>query len=123
MVQVLGILFLLLCFGIVVYNTYKSVYAWFDHYGWEKNSKPNKNAKIQNMTSTVVRYGSSSTKSKLKTTIIFSDGFYFITHKTEYERVDFIVYKLYLSEELKKKIIDSAIEKHKLAVDKFISQK
>lgn len=114
---------LLISIVIICYNSYKSIYAWTDHYGWKEDSTPDKNAKIQNITSEKVQYGSSSTYAKLKTKITFSDGFYFITHKTDYEHLGAITYRVYLSDELKEKIISSAIEKHNLSVDKFINNK
>ena len=114
---------LLISIIIICYNSYKSIYAWTDHYGWKEDSNPDKNAKIQNITSEKVQYGSSSTYAKLKTKITFSDGFYFITHKTDYEHLGAITYRVYLSDELKEKIISSAIEKHNLSVDKFINNK
>ncbi len=114
---------LLISIVIICYNSYKSIYAWTDQYGWKEDSNPDKNAKIQNITSEKVQYGSSSTYAKLKTKITFSDGFYFITHKTDYEHLGAITYRVYLSDELKEKIISSAIEKHNLSVDKFISNK
>lgn len=119
---VICILLFLFCIVIVFYNGYRTIYSWFDHYGWKKNSSPKKNAKMHWITSEKVHYGSSSTKAKLKTTVTFSDGFYFITHKTEYDRTGVFAYRMYISGELKKKIIESAIKKHDLAVEKFVCE-
>ena len=119
LVFMIGILILGL--GIIFYNSYKSIYAWSDHCGWEPNSKPDKNAQIRNIASEKVRYGSSSTYVKLKTKITFSDGFYFITHKTDYNHTGLCTYQVYLSDELREKVIGLAIEQHNLAVDKFIN--
>ena len=121
MALVLMICILILGLGIGFYNSYKSVYAWSDHYGWKDDSNPDKKAKIINITSEKVQYGSSATYAKLKTKITFSDGFYFITHKTDYNHTGAFTYQVYLSDELRDKIISSAIEKHNLAVDKFIN--
>ena len=107
-------------FGLLFYNTIMDVYTWFDHYGWSEKSKPDKNAKIQNITSERVQYVKN--KAILKTKITFSDGFYFITHKTDRDD-KFLIYKIYLSDELRKHIMELAIEKHDSAVDDFISQK
>lgn len=123
MAAVFVVCLLVFGFGMIFYNSFRSVYAWTDHYGWEDDSSPDKNAKIKNITSEKVQYGSSSTYAKLKTKITFSDGFYFITHKTDYEHLGAITYRVYLSDELKEKIISSAIEKHNLSVDKFINNK
>ena len=111
------VVLLSLLLGLCFYNAYKSIYSWFDHYGWEEDSIPNKKAKIQKIDSKVVRWGKSS---KLKTKISFSDGFYFITYKTDYEYIDVLLWKLYISETTKKNIIDLAIKKHKIATNKFI---
>lgn len=104
--------------GVVLYNMCKSVYTWSDHYGWEENSSPDKNAKIKNITSKEVQY--SRNGAKLKTTITFSDGFYFISYKTDREDKA-LTYKIYLSNELREKIIGSAIEQHKMSVDSFVN--
>ena len=112
------IIILILGLGIMIYNICGSVYTWSNHYGWEENSNPNKNANIQNISSERVQY--SRNGAKLKTKITFSDGFYFITYKTDRDD-GVLTYKIYLSKELKEKIISSAIEQHNLAVDKFVN--
>lgn len=121
MAAVFVVCLLVFGFGMIFYNSFRSVYAWSDHYGWEDNSKPDKNAKIRNITSEKVQYGSSSTYAKLKTKITFSDGFYFITHKTDYNHLGVYTYQVYLSDELREKIVGLAIEKHALEVDKFMN--
>ncbi len=120
MAAVFVVCLLVFGFGMIFYNSFRSVYAWTDHYGWEDNSSPDKNAKIQNITSERVQYTRNG--AKLKTKITFSDGFYFITYKTD--RDDGVIsYKIYLSDELREKIINLAIEKHNLSVEKFINDK
>ena len=95
-------------------------YTWFNHYGWEENSIPNKKAKIQNITSEKVQH--LKNMAKLKTKITFSDGFYFITYKTDRQR-DFFIYTIFISDKHKKEIVELAKKKHMLAVDKFIAKK
>lgn len=102
--------------GLMFYNICGTVYTWSDHYGWEKNSSPDKNAKIIDITSKRIQYG--RTKQKLKTTVTFSDGFYFITYKTNYDN-GIMTYKIYLSDELRKTVINLAVEKHNSAIDNF----
>lgn len=104
--------------GIVIYNTYGEINSCVDHYGWEEISTPDKKATIQNITQEQVQY--TRNKAKLKTKISFSDGFYFITYKTDRD-YRILTYKIFISDELGKKIIDLAIEKHKLSVDEFIN--
>lgn len=106
-------------FGMLIYNTIGDIYTWFDHCGWKENSNPNKKAKIQNITSEKIQYVKN--KAKLKTKVIFSDGFYFVTYKTDREN-GFLTYRIFISDEHKKDIIDMAVEKHNLAVDKFIEK-
>lgn len=120
MALVCMIVFFIICCGIMLYNICGAVYTWTDHCGWEENSQPDRNAKIQNITSERVQYTRNG--AKLKTKITFSDGFYFITYKTD--RDDGIIsYKIYLSDELREKIINSAIEKHNLSVEQFMNNK
>lgn len=121
MAAVFVVLLLVFGLGVCFYNSFRSIYAWTDHYGWEDNSSPDKNAKIKNITSEKVLYGSSSTYAKLKTKITFSDGFYYITHKTDYNHIGVYTYQVYLSDELREKIIGLAIEKHDMAVEKFVN--
>lgn len=104
--------------GIVIYNTCGEVYSCVDHYGWEEISTPDKKATIQNITQEQVQY--TRNKAKLKTKISFSDGFYFITYKTDRD-YRILTYKIFISDELGKKIINLAIEKHRLSVDDFIN--
>lgn len=60
-------------------------YRLFNHHKWENYSVPDENAKIKNVSQERVNNGREL--DKLKTTISFTDGFQFITYKTEYERV------------------------------------
>lgn len=113
------LLFVLLALGIMFYNIYMEVYTCFDRYGWEKNAKPAKEAPIQNITSQQIQY--TRNKAKLKTKISFSDGFYFVTYKTDRD-YGILTYKIFISDETRKKIIGLALEKHKLSVDRFTTQ-
>lgn len=123
----------LLLLGSLVYNSYMCVYIIFDHYGWKENARPNKKAKIQSISSEKVKY--SKNDAKLKTTIIFSDGFYFITYKTErkngvgmcrnglFEVNSAFLYTIFISDKLKKDIINLAIQKHSKAIVKYFNDK
>ncbi|MBD5400885.1 hypothetical protein HDR61_04040 [bacterium] len=116
MAIVFVVVFMAFVLGIVIYNTCGEVYSCFDHYGWEEISAPDKKATIQNITQEQVQY--TRNKAKFKTKISFSDGFYFITYKTDRD-YRILTYKIFISDELGKKIMDLAIEKHKLAVEEF----
>ncbi|MBR4316939.1 MAG: hypothetical protein IKP65_08275 [Alphaproteobacteria bacterium] len=107
---------LLLAFGSCIYNTIGEIYTLSDHYGWNEFSHPNKMAKIKNITSQKVKY--TKNKAKLKTIVNFSDGFYFITYKTN-RKSEFLGYSIFISNKLKKYIIHLAIQKHKIAVVEY----
>ena len=81
----------------------------------QKNSKPDINAKIINIDTQKVQYAKNGTK--YKTTVSFSDGFIFITHKTNRED-GFFNYQISIDESLRISIIEKAICLHQKAVEK-----
>ena len=85
------------------------IWSLFDHMGWKPNSTPDINAKISNINSSKVIY--SKNGMKYKTTVEFSDGFYFTTHKTNRED-GFFTYQISIDESLRQQIIEKAIRKH-----------
>lgn len=120
MIELVFYVIILVFVGLLIYNTYMGIYTCFNHYGWKENSNPYKQATISNITHERVQY--TKNRAKIKTKISFSDGFYFITYKTNRE-YSFLIYKIFISDKLWKKIIDLAITKHNLSVDKFINNK
>ncbi len=106
-------LFLLFLLFFAVFG--RAIYSLFDHTEWDEDSEPDLNAKITDVYSEKVQYVKNGMK--YKTTVTFSDGFNFITHKTN--REDYIfTYQISMDEELKKEIISKAVRSHKKAVEK-----
>ena len=58
----------------------------------------------------------SKTDTVYRTTVLFDDGFSYISHKTN---SDFLIfgYRIYITPELKMEIIEDAIEAHKKAIE------
>ena len=101
-------LLLVLCFG-------KPVWSLFDHSKTEPNAVLRSDAKIVDIDTEQVTYMKNG--AKYKTTIRFSDGFVFTTHKTDRDD-NFFSYKISISPELRKEIISNAIEAHDRALQK-----
>ena len=97
-----------------VYNMCRAFYSLFDHTKWADDSKPNLDAKIVDVCTEKVQYTKNGMK--YKTTVSFSDGFNFITHKTNREE-GFFTYQISIGESLKREIIEKAIRLHKKAVE------
>ena len=102
-------------FGLLMVAIGRAVYWSFDHSGWSSNAKPDANATIVDMSSERVEYRKNG--AKLKTTVSFSDGFYFITHATK-RKDHFPTYTIYIDDLLKKQIIEKATNKHAAAARK-----
>lgn len=100
--------------GGVVYGIGRSIWSVFDHSGWKSDSKPDPNAQIIDISSKRVKY--SKNGAKYKTTISFSDGFYYITHKTNREQ-NLLAYKISIDNNLMAEILESAISDHRIAVE------
>ena len=111
MLRVLAILFI----GALAF---RDLWWHFDHSGWKKGSVPDVNATVLDCSSKKVQYASNH--AKFKTTVLFSDGFYFITHKTNRTQ-HFMTYTISLGPTLRAEIIKIAEEKHKNAVEKYNS--
>jgi hypothetical protein len=61
-----------------------NIYAAFNHTHWAENAKPSKNAVITSTDVQQVKYAKNN--AKFKTTVYFSDGFWFVTYKTNREQ-------------------------------------
>lgn len=106
-------------FGCMIFGIGRSVYWSFDHLGWNNVARPDADAQINNFTSEQVKYEKNG--AKFKTTVTFTDGFYYITHKTNSER-HVLSYTISIDDALKAEIIKKAIEKHQKAVEKVYFQ-
>jgi hypothetical protein len=73
-------LFALYVLGACCVNMVKSIRSMFNQTSWKENSVPDPQAIIVDVNSQQVKYAKND--AKFKTTVIFSDGFVFTTHKT-----------------------------------------
>ena len=107
------------CMGMlmIIGGVFVLIYTQFDHYGWDANlKKPDLQASI-----TKVDHKKVSLfifRSKMKTSIFFSDGFYYISYKTKAAQVDFNHYSISVDKQMTLEIVESAIKAHTDAVQK-----
>ena len=116
MIYVLGFIIL----GAVLFGVGRSIWWSFDHSGWYSNARPDRDATITSCNSEKVKYEKNG--AKFKTTVEFSDGFYYITHKTNREQHVF-TYNISIDSALKSEILTKAMDKHKTAVEKKLAKK
>ena len=93
----------------------RAFYHLFDHTKQEPYTKLDPLAEIVDIQTEKVEY--SKNGAKYKTTVFFSDGFQFITHKTN-RKEGFFTYQISIDDSLRKEIIESAIAAHNQAVEK-----
>lgn len=79
-VYILGVL---IACGLV-YLIVMNIYSKFNHSHWSNSATPSKNAVITNTDVQQVKYVKNN--AKFKTTVYFSDGFWFVTYKTNREQ-------------------------------------
>ena len=113
--QIIAGLVLMALLAWPLYNLWKAFYSLFDHCEWDPGALPDPNAKIISFSSEQVQYTKNG--AKYKTTVKFSDGFYFITHKTKREN-SFFSYRISIDEHLKREILECAIIAHTKAIQK-----
>ena len=103
---ILGLLGLFFLRGV-----YLSLYRCFDHSHtkYAENLRPD--AKITRVDKKVVGVKNSK---KIRTVVVFEDGFLFESHKTDREN-GFMTYKLSVSEATLKEILRRAVEAHNKA--------
>ena len=106
-------------FGFCCYNVCREFYSYADHGKWKKDSRPDPDAEIVNTTEEQVKYIKNG--AKYKTTIFFSDGFYFITHKTN-QKNGLGHYTISIDSDLRNTIKERAIAAHTKAVSKKLKQ-
>ena len=99
----------------VLFGIGRSIYWLFDHTGWQSDAVPDLNATITDISSKEVKYVKNG--AKFKTTVTFSDGFYFITHKTNRDQ-HFMTYTISVDDSLKSEIVSRAMEAHNKAATK-----
>ncbi len=89
------------------------IYCMFDHSHCPDKSRLSPKAQAVSMDS---KY--STLLSKFKTTVTFSDGFVYVTHKTKSQRVSFNKVQNIVDKEMKMQILDKAIAAHNKAVSR-----
>ena len=94
------------------YRIGKAIWNCFDHSKVEHNATLRQEAKIVNVHSEKVQYVKNGMK--YKTTVTFSDGFEFITHKTNRED-NIFTYEISVDTE---QIIENAMKAHGRALKK-----
>ena len=106
----------ILIIGVCVFFVCRAFYYLFDHSKWNVNAKPDYNASIINITSEKVECMKNGVK--FKTTVCFSDGFVFVTHKTN-RKEGIFTYQIGIDQSLRAEIIKNAIAAHKEAVSRI----
>ena len=113
--NVIGYIMITLFLGFCIYNVVKDIGTWKDHGKWAKGAAPDPNATIVNTQVEQVKYVKNG--AKYKTEITFSDGYHFISHKTNV-KTGFGHYTISIDRELAEKIKANAIAYHAKAVAK-----
>lgn len=108
-----GILFFGVLFLVAGLNIYDSIYNAFSHSGGNKKNL-RRDAKIVDVKQYTV---GAKNRKKIRTEVIFDDGFEYISHKTDRED-SFLSYRIQVTEETKKRILNDAMEAHRKACDK-----
>lgn len=103
-------------FVVGLINMGIGVYSWWDHTGWEEPNKPDPQAQIKDIQKQKVKY--TKNNAKFKTTVKFTDGFYFVTHRTNREN-HFMSYQISVDAE---EILRLALEAHSKAVEKKLAK-
>ena len=101
--------------GFCVVSLCISIYHLFDHTQQPSNTKLDPKATIIDFRSEKVEY--SKNGAKFKTTVVFSDGFRYITHRTN-RKDGIFTYQIGIDNSLRKEIIEKAISKHDEAINK-----
>ena len=114
------LIFLVAILAFPIYFLCKDVSSFFNHSGWNAISNPSSDATIIDVKSEEVQYAKNN--AKYKTTVTFSDGFYFVTHETNREN-SFFSYKITVDKFLMSRIIDNAKRAHEKAVIKATKKK
>lgn len=114
--QGIAIVVLIAILAYPLYNMWRSFYYLFDHTECYDESLLSFEAKIVKIHTEKVKY--SKNGMKYKTTVFFSDGFRFITHKTNREE-GFFTYQISIDESLKQEIVEKAMRLHLKAVERI----
>ncbi len=91
--------------AIIGAGIYFSVYTKYDH--WSGTENLSEDATVVGMDT------ASYNKYNMKTTVKFSDGFEYISFKTTSQTTGLMTYRIMVTPEIKKEILEKAISKHK----------
>lgn len=101
-------------FVLIALGIYGTIHTSHDHYS--KNVDLKKDAQIVDISTK--RYN----KYNFETTVIFSDGFQYVSYLTKKRSDGFMTYTIYVGKEEKIKIAEKAIAKHTKLLEKNISK-
>jgi len=96
---------------VALLNIYSWIYNLFSHSSAKDYRNLRHDAKIVNVKRDTV--GSKNDK-KIRTTVVFDDGFEYISHKTDRDD-SFFSYQIQITEATKKEILGDAMEAHQKA--------
>ena len=99
---------------VAVLNVYSWIYNAFSHSSVKSYENLRRDAKIVNVKRDTV--GGKNDK-KIRTMVIFDDGFVFISHKTDREN-HLMSYRIQVTESTAREILADAMKAHQKACDK-----
>ena len=105
---------LLIIVAIFIWVIHKEIWSLFDH-SEVLSYELQPDAEIVHIKTERVQY--TRNNAKFKTTVYFSDGFSFVSHKTDRED-GFFRYRISVGPELRERIISKAIIAHNRAIER-----
>lgn len=111
-----GILCLLLFSPLFIYAIWREWYIHSNHSAVDDYSRLRLDAKIIDVQQ---RATGSKVGATIRTTVVFDDGFKYIAHENE-EKMFFGGSRIYVTPEIRKRILEQAIEAHNQALKKKI---
>lgn len=103
----------------LAFLAFRALYHRFDHTGKRGEGPLSPDARVVDISSKQVQYAKNG--AKYKTTVLFSDGFYFVTHKTNRTN-NFLTYNISIDEALAQEIVKKAVSAHQEALLKQSKQ-
>lgn len=104
---------------VAVLNVYSWIYNAFSHSSVKSYENLRRDAKIVNVKRDTV--GSKNDK-KIRTMVIFDDGFEYVSHKTDRDD-SFLSYRIQVTEATAREILEDAMEAHQKACGKASKQR
>lgn len=113
-VGIWGYLFMGAAVLVAILNIYSWIYNLFSHSSAKDYKNLRHDAKIVSVKRDTV--GGKNDK-RIRTEVIFDDGFEYISHKTDRDD-SFLSYRIQVTEATARKILEDALEAHQKACDK-----